>query len=81
MARIAPLTDVKRRLNAYIEESQTEARLSSLGMARPLQSWSLPLTMMMLESLVLARSPRPPRLLKKSRASIAASRGLSAKEF
>jgi hypothetical protein len=31
--------------------------------------------------LVLARSPRLQKLLKKSRASIAAGRGLSAKEF
>ena len=33
------------------------------------------------ENLVLARSPRLQKLLKKSRASIAAGRGLSAKEF
>jgi hypothetical protein len=31
--------------------------------------------------LVLARSPRLQKLLKKSRASIAAGRGLSTKEF
>jgi hypothetical protein len=49
MTRIAPLADVKSRLSAYIEESQTEGPVITTrnGKARPLRSWCLPLAMMM----------------------------------
>ena len=79
MTRIAPLADVKARLSAYIEESQTEGPVIITRNGKAVAVLVSPVDDV--ESLVLARSPRLQRLLKKSRASIAAGRGLSTKEF
>src|SRR5262245_28181997 len=81
MTRIAPLADVKARLSAYIEESQTEGPIVITRNGKAVAVLVSPVDDDDVESLVLARSPRVQRLLKKSRASIAAGRGLSAKEF
>ena len=81
MTRIAPPADVKARLGAYIEESKTEGRVVITGNGKAVAVLVSPVGDDDVESLVLARSPRLQRLLKKSRASIAAGRGLSAKEF
>ena len=81
MTRIAPLADVKARLSAYIEESQTEGPVIITRNGKAVAVLVSPVDDDDVESLVLARSPRLQRLLKKSRASIAAGRGLSAKEF
>jgi len=81
MTRIAPLADVKARLSAYIEESQTEGPVVITRNGKAVAVLVCPVDDDDVESLVLARSPRLQRLLKKSRASIAAGRGLSAKEF
>ena len=81
MTRIAPLADVKARLSAYIEESQTEGPVVITRNGKAVAVLVSPVDDDDVESLVLARSPRLQRLLKKSRSSIAAGRGLSAKEF
>src|SRR5262249_2039976 len=47
MTGIEPLADVKARLKRTLKSPKRKARLSSLEMTRPLQSWSLLLTMMM----------------------------------
>jgi prevent-host-death family protein len=81
MTRIAPLADVKARLSAYIEKSQTDGPVVITRNGKAVAVLVSPVDDDDVESLVLARSPRLQRLLKKSRASIAAGRGLSAKEF
>ena len=81
MTRIAPLADVKARLSAYIEESQTEGPIVITRNGKAVAVLVSPVDDDDVESLVLARSPRLQKLLKKSRTSIAAGRGLSAKEF
>jgi prevent-host-death family protein len=81
MTRIAPLADVKARLSAYIEESQTEGPVIITRNGKAVAVLVSPVDDDDVESLVLARSPRLQKLLKKSRASIAAGRELSAKEF
>jgi prevent-host-death family protein len=81
MTRIAPLADVKARLSAYIEESQKEGPVVITRNGKAVALLISPADDDDVESLVLARSPRLQKLLKKSRASIAAGRGLSAKEF
>ena len=81
MTRIAPLADVKARLSAYIEESQTEGPIVITRNGKAFAVLVSPVDDDDVESLVLARSPRLQKLLRKSRASIAGGRGLSAKEF
>jgi len=81
MTRIAPLADVKARLSAYIEESQTEGPVVITRNGKAVAVLVSPVDDDDVESFVLARSPRLQKLLKKSRGSIAAGRGLSAKEF
>ena len=79
--KIAPLADVKARLSAYIEQSQTEGPVVITRNGKAVAVLVAPVDDDDLESLVMARSPRLQRLLKKSRASIQAGRGLSAKQF
>ena len=81
MTRIAPLTDVKARLSAYIEKSEKEGPVVITRNGKAVAVLVAAVDDDDVESLVLARSPRLQRLLKKSRASITAGRGLSAKEF
>jgi prevent-host-death family protein len=81
MTRIAPLADIEARLGAYIEESQTDGPVVITRNGKAVAVLVPPVDDDDAESLVLARSPRLQRLLKKSRASIAEGRGLSAKEF
>ena len=79
--RIAPLADVKARLSAYIERSETEGPVVITRNGRAVAVLVAAVSDDDVESLVLARSPRLQKLLKKSRASINAGRGLSSKEF
>ena len=79
--RIAPLADVKARLSAYIEQSETEGPVVITRNGKAVAVLVAAANDDDVESLVLARSPRLQKLLKKSRASINAGRGLSSKEF
>jgi len=79
--RIAPLADVKARLSAYIEQSQTEGPIVITRNGKAVAVLVAAVSDDDVESLVLARSPRLQKLLNKSRASIKAGRGLSSKEF
>jgi prevent-host-death family protein len=79
--RIAPLADVKAKLSAYIEQSQTEGPVVITRNGKAVAVLVSPVDDDDVENLVLARSPRFQTLLRKSRASIKAGRGLSSKEF
>ena len=79
--RIAPLADVKARLSAYIEQSQTEGPIVITRNGKAVAVLVAAVSDDDVESLVLARSPRLQKLLNKSRASIKVGRGLSSKEF
>ena len=79
--RIAPLADVKARLSAYIEQSETEGPVVITRNGKAVAVLVAAVNDDDVESLVLARSPRLQKLLKKSRASIKAGRGLSPKGF
>jgi prevent-host-death family protein len=59
MTRIAPLADVKARLSAYIEESQTEGPVVITRNGRAVAVLVSPVDDDDVESLVLARSRRP----------------------
>ncbi len=79
--RIAPLADVKAKLSAYIEQSETEGPVVITRNGKAVAVLVSPVDDDDVENLVLARSPRFQKLLGKSRASIKAGRGLSSKEF
>jgi len=79
--RIAPLSDVKARLSAYLEACQTDGPVIITRNGRALAVLLAPVDEDDLERLVLARSPRFQALLEKSRQSIKAGKGLSRKEF
>ena len=75
------LADVKARLSANIEESPNGRPVVITRNGKAVPVLVSPVDDDDVESLVLARSPRLQKLLKKSRTSIVAGRGLSAKEF
>ena len=79
--RIAPLAEVKAKLSAYIEQSETEGPVVITRNGKAVAVLVAAVNDDDVESLVLARSPRLQKLLKKSRASIKAGRGLSSKGF
>jgi prevent-host-death family protein len=79
--RIAPLADVKAKLSAYIEQSETEGPVVITRNGKAVAVLVSPVDDDDVENLVLARSPCFQKLLSKSRASIKAGRGLSSKEF
>ena len=79
--RIAPLAEVKAKLSAYIEESETEGPIVITRNGKAVAVLVAPVNDDDVENLVFARSPRLQRLLNKSRKSIKAGRGLSSKEF
>jgi prevent-host-death family protein len=79
--RIAPLADVKAKLSAYIEQCETEGPLVITRNGKAVAVLVSPVDDDDVENLVLARSPRFQKLLKKSRESIKAGRGLSSNEF
>ena len=79
--RIAPLSDVKARLSAYIEQSESEGPIVITRNGKAVAVLIAPQDDDDVESLVLARSPRLHKLLNKSRTSIKAGRGLSSKQF
>jgi prevent-host-death family protein len=79
--RIAPLADVKAKLSAYIEQSETEGPVVITRNGKAVAVLVSPVDDDDVENLVLARSRRFQKLLSKSQASIKAGRGLSSNEF
>jgi prevent-host-death family protein len=79
--KIAPLADVKARLSAYIDQSESEGPVVITRNGKAVAVLIAPVDDDDVESLVFARSPRLQKLLSKSRASIKAGRGLSSKQF
>ena len=79
--RIASLADVKAKLSAYIDQSETEGPVVITRNGRAVAVLVSPVDDDDVENLILARSPRFQKILRKSRASIKAGRGLSSNEF
>lgn len=78
---IAPLADVKARLSAYLDECSTEGPVIITRNGRAVAVLLAPADNEDLENLVLSRSPRFQAILKKSRQSIKAGKGLSRNDF
>ena len=79
--RIAPLSDVKARLSAYLEQCETEGPIVITRNGKPAAVLLAPRDEEDLEGLLLARSPRFQALLARSRKSIQAGKGISSKDF
>ena len=79
--KIAPLAEVKAKLSAYIETSQTEGPVIITRNGKAVAVLIAPKDEDDLESLVLARSPRFLARLERARRSIRQGRGLSEAEF
>jgi len=78
---IAPLADVKARLSAYLDECSIEGPVIITRNGRAVAVLIAPADNEDLESLVLSRLPRFQAILKKSRQSIKAGKGLSRNDF
>ena len=79
--RIAPLSDVKARLSAYVEECEADGPIVITRSGRAVAVLLTPMDDDDLERLILAHSQRFHHLLDRSRRSLAAGKGLSTKEF
>jgi prevent-host-death family protein len=79
--KIAPLADVKARLSAYVDQVETEGPVIITRNGKPVAVLLAPPNAEDLERLVLAHSPRFQVLLERSRASIAAGKGLTRTAF
>jgi prevent-host-death family protein len=79
--KIIPLADAKARLSAYVDECSTEGPVIITRNGRPVAVLLAPADEDDLDRLMLARSPRFQALLKKSRRSISAGKGLSRDAF
>jgi prevent-host-death family protein len=79
--KIASLADVKARLSAYLKQCEREGPVVITRNGKPVAVLLAPLNDDDLESLLLARSSRFQALLKRSRQSIKAGKGLSARDF
>lgn len=75
--KIAPLSDVKARLSAYLEQCAVEGPVIITRNGKAVAVLLAPEDDDDLERLVLARSPRFRALLDQSRESIRAGRGLA----
>jgi len=78
---IAPLADVKARLSAYLEECSIRGPVVITRNGKPVAVLLAPADDEDLENLILSRSPRFQAILKKSRRSIEAGKGLTPGEF
>ena len=79
--RIAPLTDVKARLSAYVDECGAEGPVVITRNGKPAAVLLVPYDEEDLERLMLGRSPRFQALLDRSRQSIKEGKGLSEDAF
>lgn len=79
--RIASLAEVKARLSAYIDQTQTEGPVVITRNGKAVAVLLAPVDDDDLECLLLARSPRFQALLSQSRQSLQAGNGLSEEAF
>jgi prevent-host-death family protein len=79
--KIVPLADAKARLSAYVDECMAEGPVIITRNGKPAAVLLAPIDEDDLDRLLLARSPRFQSLLKKSRRSIAAGKGLTRDAF
>jgi len=79
--KVASIADVKAKLSAYVDECETKGPVVITRNGKAVAVLVAPADDDDLERLVLSRSPRFQTLLEKSRRSIRAGKGLSAKEF
>jgi prevent-host-death family protein len=79
--KIAPLADVKAKLSAYVESSQTEGPVVITRNGKPIAVLIAPTDEDDLEDLVLARSPRFLARIEQARRSVTEGKGLSEAEF
>jgi antitoxin (DNA-binding transcriptional repressor) of toxin-antitoxin stability system len=79
--RVAPLADVKARLSAYLDDCGSLGPLVITRNGKAVAVLLVPFDDDDLERLVLGRSPSFQALLDRSRESIKAGKGLSAKDF
>lgn len=79
--RIASLAEVKARLSAYVDQVETEGPVVITRNGKAVAVLLAPVDDDDLESLLLARSPRFQALLRQSRQSLQAGKGLSEEAF
>jgi prevent-host-death family protein len=79
--RIAPLSEVKARLSAYVEQCEKDGPVVITRNGRAVAVLLSPVDDDDLERLILARSRRLQRLLARSRQTLRAGDGLAQKEF
>lgn len=79
--KTAPVADVKAHLSDYLKQCAKEGPVIITRNGKAVGVLVAPVDKEDLERLVLARSPRFQALLKKSRRSIRAGKGLSRDEF
>ena len=79
--KIAPIADVKAKLSAYVESSQTEGPVIITRNGKAVAVLIAPKDEDDLESLVLARSPRFLARIERARRSIRQGKGLTESEF
>jgi prevent-host-death family protein len=79
--RIAPLADVKARLNAYVDECGVNGPIVITRNGKAVAVLLVPNDDEDLERLLLERSPRFQAMLNRSRQSIKEAEGLSEQDF
>lgn len=79
--RVAPVADVKARLSAYLDLVESNGPIVITRNGKAVAVLLAPQSDDDLEQLLMAYSPRLQGLLKKSRESIAAGKGLSRDQF
>ncbi len=79
--KIAPLTDVKEQLSAYVEEAQNDGPIVITRDGKAVAVLIVPTNDEDLENLLLSRSPRLQAILNQSRQSIKVGKGLTADGF
>jgi prevent-host-death family protein len=79
--KIASIAEVKAKLSAYVESSQTEGPIIITRNGRPVAVLIAPRDEDDLEDLVLARSPRFLARIARARRSIRQGKGLTESEF
>ncbi len=79
--KIAPLAEVKAQLSAFVDEAQSKGPIVITRNGKAVAVLIAPTDDDDLENLLLSRSLRLQAILKKSRDSIKAGKGLSSGDF